>query len=70
MKLTTVYNVNTEETYYYTLPPGQAVIAAYEENTRRNYCTWRYLDPSQHKGYKRTKHGHYCNGFWAKHHES
>jgi hypothetical protein len=70
MNLTTVYRVDTEETYSYTLSPDQAVICAFEQIACNNYYTWRYVDPKQHKGYRRTKHGHYCNGFWAKHHES
>lgn len=64
--MTTVYYLDTETSYEYTLSPDQAVIAAYEQFTRNNWRTWRYIDPSQHPGYKRTAHGHYCNGYWAK----
>lgn len=64
--LTTVYQVDTEKEFVYTLSPDQAVIAAYEQQINRNFNTWQYRDPSGYKGYKRTQYGHYCNGFWAK----
>jgi hypothetical protein len=64
--MTTVYHVDTGVTYEYTLRPDQAVIAAYEQHTCRNWNTWRYRDPSQYNGYRRTKYGHECNGYWAK----
>lgn len=64
--MTTVHHVDTGVTYEYTLEPDQAVIAAYEQYTRRNRNTWTYRDPSQYSGYRRTKYGHECNGYWAK----
>jgi len=64
--MTTVYFVDSEASYEYTLSPDQAVIAAYEQFTCNNWYTWRYVDPTQHSGYKRTAFGHYCNGYWAK----
>ncbi len=69
MTNTTVYRLNNDgshDEFIYTLSPEQAVICAYEQITCNNYYTWRYVDPAQHLGYKRTEHGHYCNGFWAK----
>jgi hypothetical protein len=64
--MTTVYEVNSERTWEYTLSPDQAVIAAYEQMVNRNFNTWTYREPSGYAGYTRTKLGHYCNGFWAK----
>jgi hypothetical protein len=64
--MTTVHRIDTGDTYTYTLPPDQAVIAAYEQHTCRNYNTWSYRDPSHYNGYRRTKHGHECWGYWAK----
>lgn len=64
--MTTVYHVDSDTTFEYTLRPDQAVIAAYEQRTCNNWNTWRYRDPSQYTGYRRTKHGHECNGYWAK----
>jgi hypothetical protein len=66
--ITTVWNVSTgEPVAEYTLPPDQAVICAYEQLTCNNWYTWRYIDPSQHLGYRRTEHGHCCHDYWAKH---
>jgi hypothetical protein len=64
--MTTVYHVNSGKEYYYTLSPDQAVIAAYEQFTCGNMNTWRYRNPASYSGYRRTKYGHECNGYWAK----
>ena len=67
MTVTTVYNLDTEEETVFTLPPDQAVVAAFEQRRlRRNFETWDYPSPSDHSDYKRTKHGHVCGNFWAK----
>jgi hypothetical protein len=66
LPMTTVHRIDTGEAYEYTLNPEQAVIAAYEQHTCRIWRTWRYVDPAQHSGYKRTANGHSCNGYWAK----
>ena len=64
--MTNVYHVDTETAYAYTLSPDQAVIAAYEQQACGNWNTWTYRNPDQYTGYKRTAHGHCCNGYWAK----
>ena len=66
MTLTTVHHIDTGESFSYTLSPDQAVIAAYEQRTCGNWNTWLYLNPNEYKGYRRTKFGHVCNGYWAK----
>lgn len=65
MTVTTVYHVATETEYVYTLSPDQAVIKAYEQNVNKNYNIG-YINPKTYTGYRRTKYGHECNGFWAK----
>ena len=69
--MTNVYNPDIPDfCAAYSLSPDQAVIAAYEQFGKwprpGNKNTWAYRSPEQHPGYKRTAHGHYCNGFWAK----
>lgn len=66
MRTTTVYHPDTDQEFVYTLSPDQAVIAAYEQHTCHNYNTWRYRDPAGYNGYRRTRYGHECNGYWAK----
>lgn len=65
--VTNVYKVDDPDfCVTYTLPPERAVIAASEQYGNNCWYTWRYVDPAQYNGYKRTKYGHLCNGFWAK----
>ena len=77
--MTNVYHVDNAEliaSYYrvdnaeliasYTLAPDMAVICAYEQLQRRNWCTWQYPQPADHPLYRRTANGHLCGDFWAK----
>ena len=65
--MTNVYNPDRPDfCATYSLSPDQAVIAAYEQFVNGNQNTWTYRNPDHYTGYKRTVHGHYCNGFWAK----
>ena len=64
--MTTVYHIETERTWCYTISPAQAVICAYEQQVNGNWNTWTYHKPETYTGYQRTKNGHLCNGFWAK----
>lgn len=64
--MTTVFHVDSGDTFLYTLSPDQAVIAAYEQQVNRNFNTWTYRNPRNYAGYRRTLNGHYCNGYWAK----
>jgi hypothetical protein len=65
--MTNVYNPDRPDfCAVYSLSPDQAVIAAYEQFVNGNQNTWTYRNPDHYTGYKRTAHGHYCNGFWAK----
>ncbi len=39
---TTVYKLGTKSTFTYSLPPKNAVIAAYAQDHDKNFNTWTY----------------------------
>lgn len=43
--LTQVTNTSTGESICYTLPPKEALVAAFEQEAKRNFATWTYKDP-------------------------
>lgn len=48
----------------YTLPPEQAVVAAYEQS-RDNWCTWTYPPPEQHPEFRTGRRYVTCGRFTA-----
>jgi len=42
IRMTKVYNLANDDTYCYSLPPEEAVKAAYLQNECNNYNTWEY----------------------------
>ena len=66
MPTTTVYNTaDYEQTLTFTLPPAQAVVAAYEQSLK-NYNTWNYPQPTTHPKFKSAGDVVRCGTFWAK----
>lgn len=61
---TVVYQLGTRNEYIYTVPPEQAVVAAYYQYSLNNYNTWEY-DYSIVK-YSATAMTVYCGDFAAK----
>lgn len=49
---------------YYTLDPRQAVVAAYEQQTRGNWNTWTYPSPEAHPEFTLAEVS-CCCGDWA-----
>ena len=45
--VTEVHNLVTGEVQTFSLPPGRAVVAAYEQSLKR-WCTWQYPEPKDH----------------------
>lgn len=65
--MTKVYNLeNPDLVWIYSLPPDEAVIAAYEQQTKKNYNTYNYKKPNNHEQYLKTKYGHVCGDFYSK----
>jgi hypothetical protein len=62
--LTRVFNLAGNEVLGYSLPPSQAVIAAYEQLTRGNMNTWAYPKPEDHPQFVRGARSVSC-GDWA-----
>jgi hypothetical protein len=62
--MTTVLNLATGEERIYSLPPDQAVKAAYRQARYRDMNTWDYANTPYSVPYVKTKLGHNC-GDWA-----
>jgi hypothetical protein len=62
--MTRVYNLATNQVAAFPLPPAQAVVAAYEQFTKRNFNTWQYAPASTHPEFTRGKVSVAC-GDWA-----
>lgn len=66
--MTTVYQLGSDNQFCYSLPPDQAVVAAFEQYHNYNFNTWSYLPPEQHPQYRRTALGnHSCGDYTAFH---
>lgn len=63
--MTTVYNVSTEQTLDYTLSPREAVMAAFAQETRKDFNTWDY-EKRYGNLVRKSPHGWVCGDFWAK----
>ena len=62
--LTRVINLAGNEVLGYSLPPSQAVVAAYEQMVRGNMNTWDYPAPEEHPEFVRGSKSVSC-GDWA-----
>ena len=51
-KLTIVINLATGEELVYSLPPYEAVVAAFEQQTNDNKATWTYCNPCDHPAFR------------------
>ena len=74
MAITNVYHLGASRMLTFSLPPDEAVVAAYERHTRKEQRrtdwrdTWMYPKPADHPEYGVTKSGrfHYCGDFTAR----
>ncbi|MHC1728537.1 MAG: hypothetical protein AB9866_21475 [Syntrophobacteraceae bacterium] len=60
----TVHNMDTKEKVMFSLPPEEAVIAAHEQS-KRNFQTWSYDKPKDHKLFSETNLVYRCGAWWA-----
>lgn len=63
-EITVVTNLATGEELAYSLPPSEAVVAAFERQTRGNKSTWTYCKPCDHPAFREGKASVAC-GDWA-----
>lgn len=49
----------------YSLPPDEAVVAAYEQFQKKNFQTWMYQNPAEHPQFKRNGRTIRCGKFKA-----
>lgn len=63
---TTVYQLGSDRQLTFSLPPDQAVVAAFELS-RGNANSWDWQEPAQHPNYYRSLARHYCGDFSAVH---
>jgi hypothetical protein len=69
--LTKVVHLGTDAEYWYSLPPDEAVVAAYEQHDPRNlrrtdrFSWWKYPKPEDHPAYRLNKRTHSCGDFTA-----
>lgn len=61
---TKVLHLNTDKHQVYSLPPEEAVIAAYEQS-RGNYNTWQYAAFADHSETRRGQYSVSCGDFTA-----
>lgn len=61
---TMVVNLSTGEEQLFSLPPEEAVVAAYEQD-KGNYNTWRYPIADEHPNFVRGKRSVACGDFTA-----
>ncbi|MGD9505978.1 MAG: hypothetical protein AB7W37_13765 [Syntrophobacteraceae bacterium] len=58
-----VINMMDDRTQTYSLPPAEAVVAAYEQNEKGNFRTSSYPKPSNHPAFGEYRRGFAC-GDW------
>ncbi len=63
---TTVYQLGSDRQLTFSLPPDQAVVAAFELS-RGNANSWEWQEPAAHPNYYRSLARHYCGDFSAVH---
>lgn len=62
--MTVVRNMHTSQELVYSIPPKEAVVAAYNQYQRNNWNTWTYLEGRA--PVMEGKYGWSCGDFWAR----
>ena len=63
--MTEVVNLATDGRQIFTLPPDEAVVAAYEQE-HKNWNTWQYPAPENHSEFVVGQHYVACGDFTAR----